>query len=106
MKRFMMISAVLVAVMAAGASSAKADHRHGGSTFGISIGYGNGLNNFNVGYGRGGFGNPYGGYNRFNSVPVYQPVRVYSAPVYSVPVYSAPVYGGGYGGYRHHRHCH
>lgn len=59
MKRFMMISAVLVAVMAGGASSAKADHRHGGSNFGISIGYGNGFNKFNVGYGRGGFGNPY-----------------------------------------------
>ena len=106
MKRFMMIAAVLVAVMAAGASSAKADHRHGRSSFGISIGYGNGFNNFNVGYGRGGYGRPYGGYSRLNSYPVYQQVPVYSAPVYGVPVYSVPVYGGGYGGYRPHRHCH
>lgn len=112
MKRFMMIAVMLAAVAAAGASSAKADHRHGRSSFGVSIGYGSGFNNFNVGYGRGGFarsgfGHPYGvRQHGFNSFPVYQHVPVYTAPIYGGPVYSVPVYGGGFGGYRHRRHCH
>jgi len=120
MRRFMMIAVLLGSVMAIGASQAKADHRHGGSNFGISVSYGNGFNGYGGGYG-GGYGRPYGGgYGHvhgygygygggYGGFPVYRPVQVYSAPVYGVGIYSGPVYGGGYGGYggyRGHRHCH
>ena len=107
MKRFMMIVAVLVGMAAAGASTARADHRHyGRSASSFSISFGNGFNNFAYSSGRHGFGHPYGGYGGYHGgygvYPVYRPV-----PVYSVPVYGVPVYGGGFGGYgRGHRHCH
>ena len=112
MKRFMMIVAVLVGMAAAGASTARADHRHyGRSASSFSISFGNGYNNFAYSSGRGGFGHPYGGYgggfggHGYGAYPVYRPVPVYSVPVYGVPVYGG--YGGGYGGYgRGHRHCH
>jgi len=120
MRRFMMIAVLLGSVMAIGASQAKADHRHGGSNFGISVSYGNGFNGYGGGYGRpygGGYGHGHGhgygygyGYGGgYGGFPVYRPVQVYSAPVYGVGIYSGPVYGGGYGGYggyRGHRHCH
>lgn len=106
MKRFMMIVAVLVGMAAAGASTARADHRHyGRSASSFSISFGNGFNNFAYSSGRPGFGHPYGGYGGYHGgygvYPVYRPV-----PVYSVPVYGVPVYGGGFGGYgRGYRHC-
>ena len=107
MKRLMMMAVVLGGMMVVGASQAEASHRHSG--FSISIGYGNGFNNFGGGYGRGGYGRGFGGGG-------------YGGGYYGggygnpYPTFSVPVYGGGYGGYGgyrggygggygHHRHC-
>lgn len=105
MKRFLLLAVLIGGLTLAGGTEANASHRHGRSSFGVSL-------NFGSGYGRGvslNYGNYGRGYSSYRSrnytrvsPRVYNNRSFYSGRSYRN--YSVPSYG--FGGYGHHHHCH